>query len=120
MINLCDLSKLFTKLELATMMTAAICHDLDHPGFNNKYAFPCHCTHASLIMILVSIHVCFVSCSYQINARTELAIRYNDLSPLENHHCAVAFQILEKPETNLFAFVSPEHYKKIRAVSITL
>lgn len=34
--------------------------------------------------------------SYQINARTELAIRYNDISPLENHHCAVAFQILEK------------------------
>ena len=41
MINLCDLSELFTKLELATLMTAAICHDLDHPGFNNKYALLC-------------------------------------------------------------------------------
>lgn len=39
---------------------------------------------------------CLCVCSYQINARTELAIRYNDKSPLENHHCAVAFQILEK------------------------
>ena len=36
------------------------------------------------------------SYSYQINARTELAIRYNDKSPLENHHCAVAFEILDK------------------------
>lgn len=34
--------------------------------------------------------------SMQINARTELALRYNDISPLENHHCAVAFEILEK------------------------
>lgn len=33
---------------------------------------------------------------FQINARTELALRYNDISPLENHHCAVAFEILEE------------------------
>lgn len=33
---------------------------------------------------------------FQINARTELALRYNDMSPLENHHCAIAFEILEK------------------------
>lgn len=42
-----------------------------------------------------------LSLSYQINARTELAIRYNDKSPLENHHCAVAFQILEKVLINV-------------------
>lgn len=33
---------------------------------------------------------------YQINAQTELAIRYNDISPLENHHAAVAFEILSQ------------------------
>ena len=32
----------------------------------------------------------------QINAQTELALRYNDIAPLENHHCAVAFEILVK------------------------
>ena len=32
----------------------------------------------------------------QVNARTELAIRYNDISPLENHHCAVAFDIISQ------------------------
>ena len=31
-----------------------------------------------------------------MNARTELAIRYNDISPLENHHCAVAFDIISQ------------------------
>jgi len=32
----------------------------------------------------------------QINAQTDLALRYNDISPLENHHCAIAFAILAK------------------------
>lgn len=53
---------------------------------------------------------------YQINARTELAVRYNDISPLENHHCAVAFQILAQPECNIFSNVQPEGFKQIRQV----
>lgn len=55
---------------------------------------------------------------YQINARTELAIRYNDISPLENHHCAVAFKILSNPECNIFANVDKDTFKRIRAVSL--
>ena len=53
---------------------------------------------------------------YQINARTELAVRYNDISPLENHHCAVAFQIHSLPECNIIANVELEAYKQIRQV----
>ncbi|KAA8588463.1 hypothetical protein FQN60_001657, partial [Etheostoma spectabile] len=74
-------------------MTAAVCHDLDHPGFNN---------------------------TYQINARTELSVRYNDISPLENHHCAVAFQILSQPDCNIFSNFDPEAFKQIRQGTITL
>ena len=36
MIHLCELKDIFSKLDLAVMITAAVCHDLDHPGFNNK------------------------------------------------------------------------------------
>lgn len=61
------------------------------------------------------ISVLFVV-SYQINASTELAVRYNDISPLENHHCAVTFQILSQPECNIFANVDPEAFKQIRQV----
>lgn len=43
---------------------------------------------------------------FQINARTELALRYNDISPLENHHCAVAFEILEKVRLSVQTFLS--------------
>ena len=60
--------------------------------------------------------ICHPPIRYQINARTELAVRYNDISPLENHHCAVAFQILSLPECNIFANVDPEAFKQIRQV----
>lgn len=43
-------------------------------------------------------------------------MRYNDISPLENHHCAVAFQILSLPECNIFANVDLEAFKQIRQV----
>lgn len=50
----------FTMIEKLSLMIAAVGHDLDHPGLNN---------------------------TYQMNALTQLAIAYNDTSPLENHHC---------------------------------
>ena len=37
MIHLCQLKEIFPTLELAIMITAAVCHDLDHPGYNNKW-----------------------------------------------------------------------------------
>ncbi|XP_070201858.1 high affinity cGMP-specific 3',5'-cyclic phosphodiesterase 9A-like [Littorina saxatilis] len=88
MIHLCRLWEHMSKEDLGILLTAAVCHDLDHPGYNN---------------------------TYQINARTELAIRYNDISPLENHHCAVAFQIQHNPETNIFANIDKDTFKRIRA-----
>jgi len=65
---------MFSTRELCSLITACICHDLDHPGLNN---------------------------AYQINAQTELAIRYKDKSPLENHHCRVTLDILSRPDCNI-------------------
>ena len=45
--------------------------------------------------------------------------RYNDMSPLENHHCAVSFKILSSPDCNIFANLSEEEFKEIRGVSCT-
>ncbi|XP_033097752.1 high affinity cGMP-specific 3',5'-cyclic phosphodiesterase 9A-like [Anneissia japonica] len=84
---LTDLCSLIGDLDVMIMITATICHDLDHPGYNN---------------------------AYQVNAKTELALRYNDISPLENHHCAIAFEILEKPHCNIFKNIGPERYKRVR------
>uniref|UniRef100_A0A8C5WQX1 Phosphodiesterase n=1 Tax=Laticauda laticaudata TaxID=8630 RepID=A0A8C5WQX1_LATLA len=93
MISLCNLQAKISQMDILMLMTASVCHDLDHPGYNN---------------------------TYQINARTELAVRYNDISPLENHHCAVAFQILAQPECNILSNLDKEQFKRIRQGIITL
>ncbi|XP_076866764.1 high affinity cGMP-specific 3',5'-cyclic phosphodiesterase 9A isoform X2 [Brachyhypopomus gauderio] len=93
MLHLCNLKDKLSMTDMCVLMTAAVCHDLDHPGYNN---------------------------TYQINARTELAVRYNDISPLENHHCAVAFQILSTPECNIFANVEPESFRQIRQLKLVM
>jgi len=50
----------------------------------------------------------------QINARTELALRYNDISPLENHHCSVAFEILEDKDVNILAHMDSDTFRRVR------
>lgn len=37
MIWLCGLQEKFSQMDILVLMTAAICHDLDHPGYNNTY-----------------------------------------------------------------------------------
>lgn len=93
MVWLCGLQEKLSQMDILVLMTAAVCHDLDHPGFNN---------------------------TYQINARTELAVRYNDASPLENHHCAVAFRILAQPHCDIFCGLQPDSFRQIRQGMITL
>ncbi|XP_059184052.1 high affinity cGMP-specific 3',5'-cyclic phosphodiesterase 9A-like [Centropristis striata] len=87
LIWLTELRSKLSRIDLLIMLTSALCHDLDHPGYNNVY---------------------------QINAQTDLALRYNDISPLENHHCAVAFGIMSKPECNILKNLTCEQYKHIR------
>ncbi|XP_049769381.1 high affinity cGMP-specific 3',5'-cyclic phosphodiesterase 9A [Schistocerca cancellata] len=82
-----DLPAKLGDLETLVLLTSCICHDLDHPGYNNIY---------------------------QINAKTELALRYNDISPLENHHCSVAFRILERPDCNILRSLDAEAYRRAR------
>lgn len=82
-----DLASKVGDLEVLILLTSCICHDLDHPGYNNIY---------------------------QINAKTELALRYNDISPLENHHCSVAFRILENEDCNIFKSFSSDMFKQVR------
>ncbi|RKO92515.1 hypothetical protein BDK51DRAFT_28348 [Blyttiomyces helicus] len=74
-------------LERLVVLVSCIGHDLDHPGLNN---------------------------SFQINANTELALIYNDLSPLESHHAAVLFTILKNPVANILGTLTDADYKEAR------
>ena len=52
----------------------------------------------------------------QINAQTELAIKFNDQSVLENHHAVVASQLLR--ENNVLSGFNTDQFKEFRRVLI--
>jgi hypothetical protein len=54
-------------IEFASMIIGGACHDHEHPGVNNAFL---------------------------IENREELAIKYNDVSVLENHHVASTFALI--------------------------
>lgn len=91
LIWLTNLTDHFESLEILALITSAISHDLDHDGFNN---------------------------AFQINSSTQLALTYNDYSPLEMYHCAVAFHIFNKPECNILSSLDRPTYKKFREFMI--
>jgi hypothetical protein len=49
-----------------------------------------------------------------INSRDELSTIYNDISVLENFHCAKTFQLLENKELNIFSNFSNEDFTSLR------
>ncbi|KNE55815.1 hypothetical protein AMAG_01685 [Allomyces macrogynus ATCC 38327] len=87
MLHEADLVSKLEPIDLLVGLISCIIHDIDHPGFNN---------------------------AYQVNAKTELAIIYNDQSPLENHHCAVGFTILRNNDCNIFKNLSDKDYEHVR------
>ncbi|KAI8614026.1 hypothetical protein BC830DRAFT_417371 [Chytriomyces sp. MP71] len=86
-INATEVVQKLKPIDKLILILSTIGHDLDHPGFSN---------------------------TYQINAATDLAIIYNDISPLENHHAAVLFTLLSNDETNVLANVSDAVYRDAR------
>jgi len=69
------------------LVVAAIGHDLAHPGVTNPFL---------------------------VETRHDLAMTYNDRSPLENMHSATLFEILRQKECNIFRFIERNVYVQIR------
>jgi hypothetical protein len=91
MMRLVHSENFLTELEHFSLLIAAIGHDIGHPGVNNG----------------------FLS-----EVGHELALQYNDLSPLENMHVSKLYGILVNQETNVFAMLSKEQYKEVRKYCI--
>ena len=62
-------------------------HDYAHPGLTNDFL---------------------------IATSDPLAVRYNDRSPLENHHAAASFAAMRRPELDALAPLSAEQRKEFR------
>ena len=75
-------------LDILSMFVSAIIHDYGHPGLNNNYL---------------------------IRTKDDLAIKYNDVSVLENYHVSESFNIiLKKPGNNIFENLSEDNFKLCR------
>ena len=74
-------------LDLLSIIISSLGHDIGHPGLTNNY---------------------------HINALTELAITYNDISCLENFHLSKLFRTIRNDQTNIFEKLSIKDYKTIR------
>jgi len=69
------------------VMIACVGHDLGHVGVNNQFL---------------------------VETSHELALKYNDRSPLENMHCARLFAVLGDATANVFAQVEKKLYLDMR------
>ncbi|CAI9740194.1 cGMP-specific 3 3' [Octopus vulgaris] len=78
------LQNYFTEFEQICLLVAALCHDLDHRGYNN---------------------------AFQVKTASPLATLYST-SVLENHHIDQSIRILKTEDTNIFKNVPAEKYQK--------
>jgi len=82
--------------EKFALLVGALCHDVDHRGYNT---------------------------AFEVATRSELAMRYNDCSPLENHHCAKTFQLAlndggDFGDCNIFRDMSSDFYQPMRKTMV--
>jgi len=80
-----------SELEQYVLLIAALAHDLGHPGVNNG----------------------FLS-----EVGHELALQYNDRSPLENMHCAKLYTLIANPQMNVLGQLDKDQYREARKVCI--
>jgi len=80
-------------LQLMAGLLACLLHDVAHPGVQNNFL---------------------------IGMKHQKALRYNDISVLENHHCAIAFKLLLDPKNDIFEQLSEAQYWNVRQIIIKM
>lgn len=71
------------------MLLLQVVHDFEHGGLTNDFL---------------------------VNSLDNLAVRYNDRSPLENHHLAAAFTLMRHPDLDFVGNVPKGEFDKFRKV----
>jgi hypothetical protein len=75
--------------EIFAMVVGGMVHDVEHPGTNNIF---------------------------HQNTRSKFAVRYNDVSVLENHHASAAFSLMLAPDHNVFGKLSDGDFAEARRI----
>jgi len=73
------------------LIASALAHDIGHCGYTNDFL---------------------------INTHDEIALRYNDCSPLESMHCAKLFDIVSKPGAAIFGNLEQAVQREVRQVCV--
>eukprot|EP01018_Ginkgo_biloba_P026180 Gb_03588 [translate_table: standard] len=93
-LTLVEGEKLLNYIEKLALVMAALCHDVDHPGLTNSFLVYCN---------------------------DPLAIRYNDISVLENHHASVAIKtLLDYKSMNVLSNLTDAEQRYVRKLIIAL
>merc|ERR1719361_2253040 len=82
----------FDYLQIVALIVAAAAHDVDHDGHNN---------------------------AFHINSGSKLALKYNDRSVLENHHCSVGWKLAVNPKHNIIKAMPREQRNIFRNIFIS-
>jgi high affinity cGMP-specific 3',5'-cyclic phosphodiesterase 9 len=85
--------QIFSDLNVMSGFLSCLLCDIAHPGVNNAFL---------------------------ISMKHIKAIRYNDRSVLENHHCAIAFKLLLDPQNDIFELLSEAQYWYVRQTIIKM
>ncbi len=72
---------------MLAFLVSALAHDVRHPGLTN---------------------------AYHINSKSDIALRYNDISVLENFHISETYKILQNPKFNIFQDYGKEESNILR------
>jgi hypothetical protein len=91
LLQICACDAFLSSAERYALLVSSVCHDVGHPGLNNTFL---------------------------IETSHELALRYNDKSPLENMHCARLFEFVSMPKCNVFAALTKPQFQEVRKICI--
>jgi len=90
-LQLIEAGGFLTEVSQYLLLIAALAHDVGHLGLNNQFL---------------------------IETSHELALKYNDRSPMEMMHCSTLFFIVKNPSCDIFKTVDRLVYKDMRKVLI--
>lgn len=91
LLSLTSARQWLSSVDQYALLVAALCHDIGHQGRTNPFL---------------------------VELGNELALRYNDKSPLENMHCAKLFEIASNQDTDVFKQMDKETKKQARRICI--
>eukprot|EP00747_Dinoflagellata_sp_TGD_P040092 gnl/TRDRNA2_/TRDRNA2_140656_c1_seq1.p1 gnl/TRDRNA2_/TRDRNA2_140656_c1~~gnl/TRDRNA2_/TRDRNA2_140656_c1_seq1.p1 ORF type:complete len:350 (-),score=76.09 gnl/TRDRNA2_/TRDRNA2_140656_c1_seq1:71-1087(-) len=89
--NICFVETYLSGTDRFALLISALAHDIGHQGMSNPFL---------------------------IETSHELALRYNDKSPLENMHCATLFELLGQTNLNVFSSMTKQQIQDARNVCI--